>query len=172
MKPLRIILLLTFALPFSCEDNESSKPVNSDLTGNETVYSLDQGSGYTISGAVVFKEKKDGSTLIDIALTGTEGELYHPVHLHIGDISLRDADLAAQLNPVYGKTGNSTTDLKVLADESTITYRDLKNFAGCIKIHLAAAGPERDIILAAGNIGQLSSGSTGGRLSIATCKSE
>ncbi len=170
MKPLRIILLLTFALPFSCE--ESDQPVISDLTGNETVYSLEQGSGYSISGAIIFKEKKDGSTRINIALTGTEGELYHPVHLHIGDISLEDADLAAQLNPVHGKTGKSTTDFKMLADESTITYNDLKNFAGCIKIHLAAAGPERDIILAAGNIGQLSSGSAGGRLSIATCKSE
>lgn len=170
MKPLRIILLLTLVLPFSCEDGESTKPNN--LTGNEITYSLVQGSAYNISGQIVFKEKKDGSTQVDISLTGTEGELYHPVHLHIGDISLEDADLAAQLNPVYGKTGKSSTDFKSLADESPITYNELKNFDGCIKIHLSASGPERDIILAAGNIGNFSSGSSGGRLSIATCKSE
>lgn len=170
MKLMSISLLSLGLFLFSCEDGE--KQLTSDLTGNETVYSLVQGSQYQISGNITFKEKKDGSTQVEVSLAGTSGELYHPVHLHVGDISLPDADLAAQLNPVYGKTGTSSTNLKMLADESVITYNELKTFAGSIKIHLAAAGPERDIILAAGNIGTLSSGVPGGRLSIATCKSE
>ena len=167
--PSLLFLFLIISL-LSCEEGEKS--LTSNLTGNEVVYSLVQGSEYDISGNITFKEKKDGSTLVDVALSGTEGELYHPVHLHIGDISIEDADLAAQLNPVYGKTGVSSTNLKMLADESIVTYNDLKNFTGCIKIHLSSAGPERDIILAAGNIGKLSTGISGGRLSIATCKSE
>jgi hypothetical protein len=170
MKSVRISLLCFGVFFFSCEEGEKS--LSSDLTGNETVFSLVQGSQYDINGNITFKEKKDGSTQVEVSLRGTSGEIYHPVHLHVGDISLVDADLAAQLNPVYGKTGTSSTNLKMLADESMITYNDLKSFAGSIKIHLAAAGPERDIILAAGNIGTLSSGTSGGRLSIATCKSE
>jgi hypothetical protein len=170
MKLVRVSFLCLGVFFFSCEDSEKS--LSSDLTGNETVYSLVQGSQYDINGNITFKEKKDGSTRVEVSLSGTSGELYHPVHLHVGDISLADADLAAQLNPVYGKTGTSSTNLKMLADESVITYNDLKNFVGSIKIHLAAAGPERDIILAAGNIGSLSSGASGGRLSIATCKSD
>jgi hypothetical protein len=110
--------------------------------------------------------------MAEVTLNGTSGNLQHPVHLHAGDISLADADVMALLNPVDGKTGKSTTNISMLADESIITYNELKKFAGCIKIHLAASGPERDIILAAGNIGDLSTGISSGRLSVGTCKSE
>ena len=32
----------------------------SEFTGNETTYSLQQGSAHSISGSVIFKERKDG----------------------------------------------------------------------------------------------------------------
>lgn len=166
------VLLIVFSIAIESCNNEEGKPVDSDLTGNQVVYSLNQGSQYEISGTIILKEKKDGSTLAEIILTGASGNLQHPVHLHAGDISLPDADIIALLNPVDGKTGKSTTNITMLADESLITYNELKKFAGCVKIHLAASGPERDIILAAGNIGDLSTGNSSGRLSVGTCKSE
>jgi hypothetical protein len=155
----------------SCQETE---PVSkSDFTGNETVYSLDQGSSYAVNGTVTFRERCDGTTSVAVALTGTEAGLEHPVHLHLGDISAPGADVAASLNPVVGKTGVSETHLTQLADESPINYSDLAALKACIKIHLASSGPDRDIIMAGGNIGTAFTQSiTGGRTGISLCKSE
>jgi hypothetical protein len=164
-------LIVAFAAMFSflaCQDNESAK---SEFTGNETTYALQAGSSFNISGTVTFKEKIGGSTLALVNLTGTEGTLEHPVHLHLGELATVGADVAALLNPVLGKTGVSETTITKLADESTITYSQIIALQACVKVHLAAAGPERDIILAAGNIGS-SKGAISGRLDIGVCKSE
>lgn len=154
----------------ACQDSES---VNSEFTGNETVYALQQASDYAISGDVTFKERKDGTALISVVLSGTEGPIEHPAHLHLGDLSTPDAEVAALLNPVIGLTGKSETIVSRLSDESTITYQQLIDLNACIKIHLAASGADRDIILAAGNIGSaFSLDSTTGRIGIGVCKSE
>jgi hypothetical protein len=166
-----ILLGFISAAFIGCQETE---PISkSDFTGKETVYSLDQGSSYPVNGTVTFKERVDGTTSIAVILTGTEAGLEHPVHLHLGDISSPGADVAALLNPVVGKTGGSETHLSQLADESPISYSDLAALKACIKIHLASSGPDRDIILAGGNIGAaFTQAVTGGRLGIGICKSE
>jgi hypothetical protein len=81
--------------------------------------------------------------------------------------------VAALFNPVNSKTGTSETLLKHLADESTVTYSDLIKLNACLKIHLSDVGPERDIILAGGNIGaSLSKSIENGRTGFVPCKSE
>jgi hypothetical protein len=91
----------------------------------------------------------------------------------LGNISKQGADVTALLNPVLGKTGKSETHLTQLADESAITYDQLIQLDACIKVHLAAAGPEKDIVLAAGNIGKAAAiDSAPGRSSVSVCKSE
>lgn len=164
-------LLLSFGvLLMACQENE---PVQSDLTGNETTYALHSGSDYPVNGTVTFKEVKDGSTRITVALSGTEGNIKHPVHLHLGNIATPDADVAALLNPVVGQTGISETTLKQLANESSITYQQLVQLNACIKVHLAESGPDKNIILAGGNVGVATSDdSSFGRLGMRTCKSE
>jgi hypothetical protein len=164
----KLILMATMLSFMACQDNESAK---SEFTGNETTYALQTGSSFNISGTVTFKEKVGGSTLALVNLTGTEGTLEHPVHLHLGELATVGADVAALLNPVVGKTGISETTITKLADESTITYSQIIALQACVKVHLAAAGPDRDIILAAGNIGS-SKGAVSGRLDIGVCKSE
>ncbi|HYG20311.1 MAG TPA: hypothetical protein VD816_15340, partial [Ohtaekwangia sp.] len=57
-----------------------------------------------------------------------------------------------------------------LSDESPVNYAQLLVLDACIKVHLAAAGPEKDIILAGGNIGKDIGAS--GRLKFGVCKSE
>lgn len=153
----------------SCQENQ---PALSEFTGNEITYSLQPGSVYPISGLVTFKERKDGSTTIVVNLDGTEGNVQLPVHLHLGNISAADADVAALLNPVNGTTGKSETRLIKLANEEPIAYADLIALEACIKIHLAETGPDRDIILAGGNIGTAALSGDGGRMSISVCKSE
>jgi hypothetical protein len=165
-----IYVLFVLAIYASCQESDPSG--DSEFTGKETTYALLAGSKYPVSGIATFKEKKDGSTLIDIAITGTEGDVEHPVHLHLGNTATADAEIAALLTPVIGKTGKSETHLKRLADESAITYQQLIELAASIKIHLAAAGPDKDVVLAAGNIGSCVDHSSSGRVAIGVCKSE
>lgn len=161
---------MMLAVLVACQENES---VTADFTGNETVYALFSGSTYLVSGTVTLQEKNDGSTLIRVELSGTEAGITHPVHLHPGDITLPDADIAALLNPVDGKTGISETHLKTLADEAVITYQELVKMNACIKVHLSSTGAEKDIVLAAGNIGAAASNDlSNGRSGIGVCKSE
>lgn len=165
----KVIVGLMFIMAAGCQENET---IVNDLTGNEVVYALQSGSVYPISGTVTLKEKKDGSALVIVELTGTEGNIQHPVHLHMGDISAPGADVAALLTPVIGSTGKSETILTRMADETTITYAQLVKLDACIKIHLADAGPDRDIILAGGNIGSASNARLDGRVGFGICKSE
>jgi hypothetical protein len=164
----KIIAGMVLAVLFwSCQENEA---IDAAFTGNETVYALQAGSTYPINGTATFREKKDGSTVISILLTGTEGNVQHPVHLHLGTLATPDADVAALLTPVFGSSGKSETTLTLLADETTITYNQLISLDACIKIHLAEAGSDRDIILAGGNIGNSTAAKTSDR--IAVCKSD
>ncbi|HNR73431.1 MAG: hypothetical protein UZ12_BCD005001106 [Bacteroidetes bacterium OLB12] len=152
-----------------CQDGENT----SEFTGNEITYALQQSSEYEVSGTVKFKERRDGTTTVVISLTGTDGNEKLPVHLHLGDMSEADADVAALLSPVDSKTGKSETILIQLADETTVAYANLLQLEACIKIHLADTGPGRDVILAAGNIGEAFTKSiTNGRTGIGVCKSE
>lgn len=164
----KVIAGMILVLFFGCQDNDVR--VSTDFTGNETVYALQAGSVYPISGTASFKEKKDGSTLVVVNLSGTEGDIQHPVHLHLGNVGSPDAAVAALLTSVTGSTGKSETTLTMLADETVVTYADLISLGACIKVHLTESGPERDIILAAGNIGSSMSAKSSGE--IAVCKSE
>lgn len=168
MKNLLMIALLGWAL-FACQESASTN----EFTGNEVTYDLQPASQYNISGYVTFKEKRDGTTEVDVKLTGTSGNSSLPVHLHLGDIATPGADVAALLKPVNAQTGESITELTQLANETKITYSDLVNLNACIKIHLSDVGPERDIILAGGNIGaSVSKSIENGRIGFQPCKSE
>lgn len=169
MKKLLLVLVTPF-LAWACQDSEA---VKDDFTGNETVYALEPGSEYNIDGTVTIKEKSDGKAFVVVALSGTDGSIQHPVHIHLGDISAPGADVYALLNPVSGNTGISETLLNQSVDESTITYEQLTRLDACLKVHLAASGPDRDIILAGGNIGtNAGKESSSGRTGFGVCKSE
>jgi hypothetical protein len=162
-------LVLCGMVWISCQESEN---IN-DFTGNESTYALQPGSDYDISGTVTIKERRDGTSTVLVNLTGTSGNNKLPLHLHLGDISTPGADVAALLNPIDAKTGISETILTQLADETMLSYADLINLEACVKIHLADTGPERDIILAGGNIGVAVGKAAGsGRLGVGVCKSE
>jgi hypothetical protein len=163
MKRIAIALLVLMG----CEEKEVS--VN-DFTGNEVVYALASGSTYNVSGTATIKEKQNGVSVIVVALQGTEAGLEHPVHLHFGSVGIANAEIAALLKPIEGATGLSETTLTTFTNETPISYTALLTLDASIKIHLAAAGPDRDIILAAGNIGSAVSSNSTSRTSIAVCK--
>jgi hypothetical protein len=162
-------VLVVFAIGTGCQKNEAV----SDFTGNETTYALQQGSQFAVSGTVIFKERKDGKVSATIALKGLDGDAKYPVHLHLGDITTPKADVALLMNPVLGASGKSETTFDKLADESSINYSRLMAMQACVKIHLGDTGSDRDVILAAGNIGAaVAATNSGGRLGVSVCKSE
>jgi hypothetical protein len=157
-----------------CSQNEPSLQKPDAFTGNEVTYELVSASEFNVSGTATLKERCDGSTSILISLSGIDGsnDMELPVHLHYGDVTGEDAEVAALLNPVKAKL-NSETVLTRLSDESLLTFSDLKQMDACIKIHLSATGDGRNVVLSAGNIGSAYAKSvTSGRLKIGTCKSE
>ena len=44
------------------------------------------GSTYPVSGTIVFQERRDGKITAAIQLNGTDGNVKHPVHLHLGNV--------------------------------------------------------------------------------------
>jgi hypothetical protein len=164
-----LIGIVMVILVVSCQEIEAP----TDFTGYETTYEMVSGSTHDVKGIVTFKERFDGFATIVIQLSGTGGEAKHPVHLHLGNLSTPKADIAAVLNPVFANSGKSETTLTSLADETKITYADLASLNACLKVHLSDTGPEREIVLAGGNIGKsyVESISTG-KQDVATCKGE
>jgi hypothetical protein len=116
------------------------------------------------------KEKKDGSTYVLVDLTGTSGDTKYPVHLHLGDLSVDSAPVAALLSPLAGAAGKSETTVSQLADETKISYQDFVKLKACIKVHLSDSGPSKDILLAAGNIGAAVT-APNGRAAVGVCSS-
>ncbi len=162
-------LVLVAMLTAGCQKSEVVSP----FTGNETTYALQPGSQFAVSGTVTFKEKKDGQINATIQLSGTDGDRKFPVHLHLGDISSPGADIALLMTPVTGTTGTSETTFQKLSDESSISYQQLTQLQACIKVHLGNQGADRDVVLAAGNIGAaVAKPISGGRSGVSTCKSE
>jgi hypothetical protein len=163
MKHLWVIALIVLA---SCQKSE----IVSDFTGNQSTYGLVQASSYAVSGTVVFKERKDGGTTVQVQLTGTDGTAQLPVHLHLGDMSANGAVVAALLSPVNAKTGLSQTVITQLADETKVSYKDLMKLAAYVNIHASDSGPESNVILAAGNVGANGT-KLSAKLQIGVCKS-
>ncbi len=160
-------ILFIFILLASCQKSE----VVSEFTGSQAVYSLLAGSNYNVNGTVTFKERKDGTTTVDIQLAGTDGVSKLPVHLHMGNISTPDANIALLLSPVDSNTGKSETIISALANDSIVSYKALLALSACVKVHLAESGPGRSIILAAGNIGSNGTTLANGRTGVSICKS-
>lgn len=165
-----VVGLLLVSLVFgACQKNETISP----FTGNQVTYALQQGSQYPVSGTATFKERKDGAVTVVVQLTGISAGTTSPVHLHLGDISVSQAAVAALLSPLEGKSGISETTISKLADESPVDYQRLAGLNACIKVHLSDTGAGRDIILAAGNVGSaVTKANPAGRIGIAVCKSE
>lgn len=167
-----ILLFASLFVLASCTDTTSIED-NNEYTGREIQYDLVQASDYPISGSVIFKERSDKTVEIDVLLSGTEGDTYHPVHLHSDDLSKPDAEIAVLLNDLSGKSGESKTIIKSLSDETPFRFEDVADYYGSVKVHLSSYGEGANVILAGGNIGSaLKAKGNPGRLGIAVCKSE
>lgn len=164
LRPL-IFSVIALVCLSSCQDDETDP---AGLTGRSVAYPLFTGAAeWGYEGEAIFAERNDGFTLLTIKLDGPLGTAKFPAHLHQGPYNL-EADMAAMLMPVDAATGESKTVLKQLASGEDITYEELIDFDGHIKVHLGD-GDDKAVILAYGNIG--SNPATANAAALARCAS-
>ena len=136
-----LLPILSLLIVFSCSNNN----VNTDFTGNSVSLNLIPGSvqGNETNGILEIRETSDGLAQINIELYNVLNNANHPVHLHFGSLA-DDGNVATILNPIIESegTGFSQTIINELEDGTKLSYSDLLNFDGSIKIHFEASGPD------------------------------
>ncbi|QDH80138.1 hypothetical protein FKX85_14270 [Echinicola soli] len=146
-RKLGVLILVIFSFS-SCKDLTDSLYEDNILTYD--LHTVSTEYGYT--GEAIFKEFSNGTGIeVTIQLYGdaSEDEYYFPAHLHYGAYEAgAHAGMADMLNNVDIRPLRSVTVLEghSLADLMEDDYH--------IKVHLAASGPEYDVILVAGNVGR------------------
>ncbi len=121
-----------------------------EFTINVEDYDLMAIGGSGIEGDITFVERVSGEILAIISLENTPDGGEHPAHVHINSV-VTGGGITISLNPVDGSTGFSLTDFSALEDETPITFSQLKEFNGHVKVHLSA--DELSTVVAAGDIG-------------------
>jgi len=122
-----------------------------ELTGDTESYTLGPVSNPAISGTATFAKRKNGATLVTVALTGTTAGLSHPSHIHANSAA-QGGGIMIDLVNVIGTTGIARTNVTQLNNGTAITYDELKNFNGYLNVHLSSANLAT--LIAQGDIGQ------------------
>ncbi|MEK6478001.1 CHRD domain-containing protein [Catalinimonas sp. 4WD22] len=120
------------------------------LTGNSTVYTLNEVNSSGVSGTATFYERNNGYTLVEIMVDGTPALGIHPAHIHFNSAE-EGGGIAIDLTNVDGDTGISRTSIVAQNNNKDITYDQLLEFDGYINIHLSPL--DLATIVAQGNIG-------------------
>jgi len=122
-----------------------------ELTGNAKVFPLESRSNPNIMGDVTFAERVNGTTLIEVMLSGTSANEEHPGHIHY-NTAAEGGDIAVTFTPLNGATGVSKTQVAQLEDGTAITYNELLDFDGYVNVHKSA--DDLGTLIAQGDIGQ------------------
>lgn len=149
-KTLFVLLILIVAT--ACNDNNE----NTDFTGNQLEIQMIPGTidGNTTTGTLLIKERTDGKAQIEVTLNNVIQNAEHPVHLHFGSLD-DNGTVATFLTTLKEESGigRSISILDRLDDNTELTFNQLIQFNGSIKIHFEASGPMENEILASTNIG-------------------
>ena len=130
---------------------------NNELTGEMKEYTLNSKDIPGISGTATFAERKGGTTLVTLALTGTAPGGNHPSHIHMNSAE-EAGPIVITLTSVNGATGMSMTSVRAFNDAGgmvnagdPVTYDQLLVYDGYINVHKSAE--ELSVIAAQGDIG-------------------
>lgn len=113
-----------------------------DAPAQKTSYNLVVKDILGVTGKVTFTETSSTTTTIDIALANAPAGS-HPANLYMNSVVEQGA-VVVPLNPVDASGKSSTTI-------TTMSYRQLIAYDGCIKVFKSSGEPE--VILAQGDIG-------------------
>lgn len=131
----------------SCDNDDDSE----EFMGRIQTYTLASVSNPNISGEATFMENSDGSTTVEIQLTGTLSGGSHPAHIHF-NTAAEGGDIAVSLGAVNGDTGFSSQTFSKLDNGTDVSFEELLDFDGYINVHLSAN--DLATLVAQGDIGQ------------------
>lgn len=120
-----------------------------ELTGNLAAYALRAENNSEVSGEVVFKERKDNTTLGVIDVDGTSQDGNHPAHIHNNSAS-EGGGIAVSFNSVDGASGISRTQIEETDAGNSLTYNDILDIDGYVNVHLSSSDLT---VVSQGNIG-------------------
>jgi hypothetical protein len=147
-----LFALLILIVTTACNDNNE----NTDFTGAQLEIQMIPGTidGNTTTGNLLIKARTDGRAQIEVTLNNVIQNAEHPVHLHFGSLD-DNGTVATFLSTLKEENGigKSISILDRLDDNTEITFNQLIQFNGSIKIHFEASGPMENEILASTNIG-------------------
>jgi hypothetical protein len=113
-----------------------------DIGGNEL---LTDTKSYSLTpvregatGTATFTKRKNGTTLVTVAVTGTEDGDTHPSHIHENTIA-EGGPIVIDLNPVDGATGMARTNVSARNDGTPLTYEELLDFNGYLNVHAGSS---------------------------------
>lgn len=105
-----------------------------ELTGDEKVYQLTPVADPNVTGTATISERKNGNTLVTVALTNTAAGASYPSHIHANTIA-ESGGIVISLANVDGTTGMARTNVRQMDDETAITYDELLDFNGYLNVH-------------------------------------
>ncbi|MEM8894035.1 MAG: CHRD domain-containing protein [Bacteroidota bacterium] len=94
------------------------------LTGRTKSYSLDAVNESGISGLLTFRERKNLTTLVDIAMDGTTAGVTYPFNIHNENI-IDGGVVTITLSSVDGTTGVGFSNIRETNGAQAITYDEL-----------------------------------------------
>ncbi|MFT6166515.1 MAG: hypothetical protein ACJAV5_001861 [Vicingaceae bacterium] len=151
-KTFLILSIISLAV-VGCADDDDDKVTPTAVTpaATEVTYDLQSLGNSGVSGTAVFVDNGDGTTTVNLSVSGTTAGNSHPAHIH-NNTAAEGGGIAISLTPVDGATGTSSTTFNTLDDNTAITFEMLKSFDGYINIHLSSMNLAT--VVAQGDIGQ------------------
>lgn len=111
---------------------------SNELTENSKEYDLALLTEDSVSGTLLFEERKNGFTKVTISLENTVSGGSHPAHIH-QNTAVETGGIAISFNPVNGTTGISETNVRAFDGENgeAVTYAQLLEYDGYVNVHLS-----------------------------------
>lgn len=125
------------------------------FTGAQTNYTINADSASGVSGFALFKQRRNGTTLVTLSINGLAAGALYPAYINLGSVSnVGIPNPIKTLNAIMGNgittTSLSLTNVRKLDDNTSITYSNWLLYDGFASVHDAM---DVTNILAKGNIG-------------------
>ena len=107
-----------------------------NITGKNHLYELMPTSDHNIDGHIKIRERFDGSTQLELVLENANPNETYLAYIHHSN-ALDGGAVAITLTPVDGHSQTSVTEISNLDAGNAISYEELLEFDGHLKIHSA-----------------------------------
>lgn len=152
MKTLKYLLIVfSITLFTNCSDDDSSEQITS-LTSE--IFNIEAFEDSNIFGTIEYFKNSNSTITIEVNLVGTESNQSYPAKIVFdtaADYDATNTEVAINLVPIDGNSGQSRTTFSTLEDGTSISYEALLDFDGNIVINKSETS---QVIVTQSDIGQ------------------